>query len=539
MKGGKQAAGGGMKQPNWLMFGIWMLVAFVLIKQFTSPPPKQTGPKTTSSQYYAKLVDENHKLLEASAAKTYNDYKSALNDEISEQKELVKNGKAPQSSLQPLEDSLLQKQIDGAVLVADAQLRGGRVTGAYEKYWLAFNTLQEFELKQATNPDWSTRQIKTENRKGVVKYWTGAALYQEVVHQLSNENQHTLLYGFLPGYQIIDFTVGMTGKIPGFSYWFSALLLAVVVRGMVWPLTARQIRYGRQMQQLMPRIKEIKAANGKDMAAQQKETMALYKEYGINPMMGCFPLIIQTPFFIAIYDCMLRYRFEYQKGVFAWINPHTSAATHGFIAPNLGQQDTILLVVYTLTMLSSQLLMPVSDPTQVKQQRIMGVVMSIAIPGSMLLGFYVLPSAFVLYWTFTNIISTTQALLAYRQPVPPLERVRTTDGGIIPGRKISFIEKIQMAMESKYEAARGASAHVEAAPKKRGGFYDRIQEEAKKALEDKRSNQDSDGTSSSNANKNGSGSKASSNGQGSKSGSNGQSSKSGSGGQGKKPKRRT
>lgn len=467
-----------------------MVFALVLFKQCGTPPAQKAGSQPSADQLYAKLVDENHKLQEASAASTYGDYKTALNDEISAQQDIIKNSKSTAEQKQAagtkekeLQGSLEKKEIEGAILVADAQLRGGRVTHEYNKYWLAFNTLQDYERHQASNPAWTQDEVKVENRKGQVTYWTGQKLYAQVSKELSYQNRTTLVYGFLPGWQIFDFLVGMTGKVPGFSYWFCTLFLAVLVRGLVWPLTQKQIKYGRQMQQLLPRIKEIKAAYPKDSATQQKETMAVYKEYGINPMMGCIPLVIQTPFFIAIYDCMLRYRFEFQHGTFLWVNPVTSAATHGFIAPNLGQQDTILLILYTLTMLSSQLLMPVSDPTNAKSQRIMGVVMSIAIPGTMLLGFYVLPSAFVLYWTFTNIIATIQALLAYRQPVPPLERVLTADGGLIPGRKQSFWEKMQGDLERKFSEAKGEKAPAKPQPKKRGGFYDRIQEEARKQLD--------------------------------------------------------
>ncbi len=477
---------------NWVLIALWAAMTVLL---FRSCGQQQQGPIQTSGQLLTTLKQQNRNLLEASAAQTYNQYKSALQSELNLQKQMAEHGKATQSSVKELESQMEAKEIQGAILVADAQLRGGRVTGNYNKYFLAYETLQSYELKDANNPDWTQAQYRTYNRKGEVSEWTGQALYNQVVKELEAQNEQTKVYGFLPGYQIIDLLVKITGRAPGFSYWFAALLLAVAVRSIVWPLTKKQFKFGRQMMQLTPRINEIKAKHPNDMTGQQTEIMALYKEYGINPAAGCFPMLLQMPFFIGVYDCMLRYRFAFQRGTFAWINPSVAAHTHGFTAPNLGQQDNLLILIYAVSMLSSQFLMPVSDPSQVKQQRLMGAIISIAIPVTMFLGLYTLPSAFVLYWTFTNIIATAQALLVYRYPVPPLEKVVTSAGGIIPGKKPTFWGRIQSEMERRYEEARGMPAPSAKDPKEQNkSFWDRIQDDARKAMNEKNSNTTSGST---------------------------------------------
>src|SRR3712207_7746734 len=53
--------------------------------------------------------------------------------------------------------------------------------------------------------------------------------------------------------------------------------------------------------------------------------------------------------FLMIYQCMLHYQFEFEKGMFLWINPETSKATNGFVAANLGQADTILTLIYGIS----------------------------------------------------------------------------------------------------------------------------------------------------------------------------------------------
>jgi YidC/Oxa1 family membrane protein insertase len=127
---------------------------------------------------------------------------------------------------------------------------------------------------------------------------------------------------------------------------------------------------------------------------------------------------------------MLQYRFEFQKGTFLWISPGASQATGGWVAPNLGERDYILIVVYAISMVVTSLLTPVSDPSNARQQRILGI--SVAVIFSVSMFFYPLPSAFVLYWVFTNLFATAQMLRAYRMPLPALVKVNAPGGGVYP-----------------------------------------------------------------------------------------------------------
>jgi YidC/Oxa1 family membrane protein insertase len=160
------------------------------------------------------------------------------------------------------------------------------------------------------------------------------------------------------------------------------------------------------------------------------------------------------PLFYTIYLCMLHYQFEFQKGTFLWINPAMSKATNGFVAPNLGQQDTILVLIYGITMMITTLLTPVSDPTQARQQRLMGVGITLVFTMFMFTGAVPVVSGFVLYWIFTNILATTQSLILYRRPLPPLQKVNTSAGGVYPkgGKGGPFGGKFGKLMEQMQEA---------------------------------------------------------------------------------------
>ena len=156
--------------------------------------------------------------------------------------------------------------------------------------------------------------------------------------------------------------------------------------------------------------------------------MSIYQQYGINPLSGCGPMLIQLPFFIGIYQCMLHYRFEFTKGTFLWIQPGATSFLGIPLAPNLGERDYILITIYAISMVVSQWLMPITDPANARQQRILGFVVSVM--ASVFMFFYPLPAAFVLYWTFANVLATAQSLYAYKLPVPPLVKVATATGGV-------------------------------------------------------------------------------------------------------------
>lgn len=238
----------------------------------------------------------------------------------------------------------------------------------------------------------------------------------------------------LAGFDVIDSLVNLFGgaSAPGFSYWFAAVVLALIVRALVWPLAVKQILSARRMGLLQPMIKELQQKyQGQDL---QMRIMKLYKKYGINPLAGCWPALVQMPFLIWVFYSMNAYRFEFQKGTFLWINPEMAAQYPGIIAPNLGEKDIPFVLLYGISMVVSTLL-SVTDPQQQKQARLIGIAMSVMFTGLMLFGI-TFPSAFVLYWTALNIFTMLQTIYVNRLPIPPLVEVpvdQQKGGGLFGG----------------------------------------------------------------------------------------------------------
>ena len=82
--------------------------------------------------------------------------------------------------------------------------------------------------------------------------------------------------------------------------------LTIVVRLLTFPLTQRQIRSMKAMQELQPEIQKLQKKHAKDREKLSAATMQLYQEHGVNPMMGCLPLVIQMPIWIGLYQSVYQ-----------------------------------------------------------------------------------------------------------------------------------------------------------------------------------------------------------------------------------------
>ncbi len=428
-------------KQNFLQTLLFMMLIFFGVQLWLG---QNRAPQTPTTDLVKALQDQNRFVKDVSIVSTRAAYDRKVDEELNAKKITKEEAE--------------RRKINAAILVADTQLKAGIKGNKIDRIRDAYATLVAANRQHRDEPKW-TRAVAVTDVSGDSqlgwKEWSGQALYDRVVKELSARNKHEMVWGLIPGYQLMDFLVNMTGANPNFSYAFAGFLLALLVRAAVFRLATKQIMSGRQMSQLMPLVKEIKEKHADDQVAQNQKVMALYKEYGVNPFAGCGPALVQMPLFYTIYLCMLQFQFEFEKGVFFWINPVTSKATNGFVAPNLGQQDTILIIVYGITMLVTSLLTPVSDPTQARQQRLMSIGIVVIFTAFMFTGAVPVVSGFVLYWIFTNLLATAQSLVLYRRPLQPLQKVNTTAGGVYPtggafgGRFSKLMEQMQSAQEEQ------------------------------------------------------------------------------------------
>ncbi|NOT33349.1 MAG: membrane protein insertase YidC [Candidatus Eisenbacteria bacterium] len=187
------------------------------------------------------------------------------------------------------------------------------------------------------------------------------------------------------------------------NYGVAILLLASLVRLLLHPLNMMSIRSMRSMQKIQPEVERLRKKYEKDATAMNTAIMALYKEHKVNPAGGCLPMLVQMPFFIALYSVLYN-AIELRHAPFvAWVHDLSSPDVLAMVGPF---PLRLLPILMTLAGLLSQRLTP-TDPRQAPTMYLMNVMM--------LVFFYNLPSGLVLYWTVMNLLTALQQWLALRE----------------------------------------------------------------------------------------------------------------------------
>jgi YidC/Oxa1 family membrane protein insertase len=202
--------------------------------------------------------------------------------------------------------------------------------------------------------------------------------YEEVIAPSKLYYLKVVLYGILRGAHAI---------IP--NYGVAIILLTLVVRLVLHPLSKKSQVSMARMQKLQPQMKDIREKFKKDKQRQQQEMMKLYKEYGVNPLGGCLPMILQIPVFIGLWG-VLRESIELRHAPFIlWIKDLSQPdAFLGYV--------NVLPLMCVVVMFLQQRMMPKSvDPQQQQTQKIMGYMM----PALLGFLFYGVASGVTLYFS--------------------------------------------------------------------------------------------------------------------------------------------
>lgn len=182
------------------------------------------------------------------------------------------------------------------------------------------------------------------------------------------------------------------------NYGLVIIVFSLLIKAVFHPLTKKQMRSMRRMQDMQPRLAKLKERFGKDPQRMNKETMKLYRDAGINPLGGCLPLLPQMPIFYALFQ-VFRTSIELRGAYFfGWLT-------------DLSQKDPyyILPIIMALSMFVQQKL-TMKDPKQK-----MLVYMMPLLFGFLFKDF---PAGLTLYWTCYNISSVIEQTWLIGHPSP-------------------------------------------------------------------------------------------------------------------------
>jgi len=209
---------------------------------------------------------------------------------------------------------------------------------------------------------------------------------------------------------MINSLVSLAANLGG-SFGAAIIVLTIIVRCIMLPLTIRQLRSSRAMQSLQPKMAELQKKYAKDRQKLAEEQMKLYKESGVSPAGCAVPMLIQFPIWIALYQSIIKALGVTPEDLlglsrFLWNWPDiftTLPLDSHFLWFNLVGSDIGVAVLVGVSMwLSQKMVTPQSSDAQQKAQ---GQMMLWMMP--LLFGFIAmsLPSGLAVYWIVSNVFS--------------------------------------------------------------------------------------------------------------------------------------
>lgn len=191
----------------------------------------------------------------------------------------------------------------------------------------------------------------------------------------------------LPLYKLMQFFYSFVA-----NWGVAIILVTLVVKALLYPLSAAQYRSMANMRKLAPKMQQLKERYGEDKQRMQQEMMKMYKEEGANPFGGCLPMLLQFPIFIALYYVLFEAVELRHAPFFGWIQD-LSVADPYFVLPLLMGGSMWLM----------QKLQPQSPTMDPMQQKIMSY-----LPVVFTVFMLFFPAGLVLYWLCNNLISVAQ-----------------------------------------------------------------------------------------------------------------------------------
>ncbi len=200
------------------------------------------------------------------------------------------------------------------------------------------------------------------------------------------------------------------------NYGVAILILTLLVKMVLFPLTRKSQMSMMRMQQLQPLIGQLKEKFKGDKQKMGQEQMKLFKQHGVNPMSGCLPMLLQMPVFFALFRT-LQSSFEMRQAPFvSWISDlsEPDRLFHlSFTLPVLGDWFNILPILMGIASFVQMKLTPkttASDDPQAKMQQKMMQIFPLVFPFIL----YSFPSGLVLYWTTSTVIGIGEQMLIRR-----------------------------------------------------------------------------------------------------------------------------
>lgn len=221
---------------------------------------------------------------------------------------------------------------------------------------------------------------------------------------------------------ILNLLVFLYNTVSFHDLGIAIILLTVVIKLVLWPLGRSSIKSQKALQDLQPKLEELKKKYSDDKARLSQETMQLYKENKVNPFSSCLPLLIQLPFLLAVYRVFRDGVSNKLDLVYSFIPRPEVINTISFGFLNLAKPNVYLAVLAGLAQFVQGKMMITKKPevnTPGSKDESMAAIMNkqmlYFMPAITIFIGISLPGGLTLYWLVLTLITALQQYITFRK----------------------------------------------------------------------------------------------------------------------------
>lgn len=210
---------------------------------------------------------------------------------------------------------------------------------------------------------------------------------------------------------ILNLLIALSSVLSG-SFGLAIITLTIIVRLVLLPLTLRQLKSTKALQAMQPKMQELQKKYGKNKEKLQQEMMKVYKEAGVNPMGCLWPMLVQFPVWIALYQSIMRALattpeslLDLSQHLYSWgvVTAAIPLSSH-FLWLDLAYPDSTLILAIivggSMWVQQKMVTAPSPDPRQQSTNRMMQMMMPLMFAVLTLM----FPSGLALFWAVSNVI---------------------------------------------------------------------------------------------------------------------------------------
>ncbi len=187
------------------------------------------------------------------------------------------------------------------------------------------------------------------------------------------------------------------------NYGLAIIIFTLIIKFLLYPLTAKQTRSMKDMQELQPQLKKLQDKHKDNKEKQQEEMMKLYKEHNVNPAAGCLPMIFQLIILIPLYRSIYALGDKMANSTFLWIGTLTDGS--------LATPDITIVILNALVMIGQTYMTQKISGNKGQNNTIMWIMPLFIV----FIGFS-LPAGVLLYWLTSTVFTVVQQYVLSKEP---------------------------------------------------------------------------------------------------------------------------